>query len=167
MIAAPVPDIRWEAPRCILNGILTNLGMSSRLFQELRVKRNLLYHIHAYHRVFSPTMGAWGIETTLRSTSYADQVLSVITNVMTDPQTFDPALVATVKQALIGELNMADHYPRKTLNQVDEHFCYYRRIKPESEYRQEIEAVTPEDVIRASQLVGPNNWLIITFIPPS
>jgi predicted Zn-dependent peptidase len=148
----------------ILNTIL-GAGVSSRLFQEIREKRGLVYSIGSFNVSFVDT-GVWAVYTGTDK-KYVKQVVNIIIDQMkglSESITSDELLKA--KNQFKGNLVLAlESTSSKMINIAKQELYYGRYYKPE-EIINSVEAVTLEEVKNLShRLVGHNNFAITVYGP--
>ncbi len=127
-------------------------GMSSRLFQEIREKRGLAYHVSssvtAYRdcgifSVYSATGGEHAHELPLL---IADELKKMADGVL-------PAELSRVKNQQKAELLMARESPGAVAGWIGKHLLIFGKYRDAQEIMQRVEAVTADDISRIARHV--------------
>jgi predicted Zn-dependent peptidase len=129
----------------LLNGILGG-GMSSRLFQEVREKRGLVYSIGTYESLYRPG-GMFAVSAGM-SPKHLPTVLSLV------QEELDKAIAGDVgekelqdaKRQLRGGLLLSLEVPRHRMSRMAQNELYYGRHVPPEEVLASIDRVTPKDL---------------------
>ncbi len=147
------PGQSFGHPDSLALHVFSNLlggGMSSRLFQEIREKRGLVYSVHAFHWPFSDT-GVFGVYA-----GTGEDDLDELMPVMLDE------LSAAVRNASEEELNrakaqmrmaleMAREQPAIRAERVAKQILMIGRHVPTAEILARLDAITVADVRRVGQ----------------
>jgi predicted Zn-dependent peptidase len=136
-------------PLAILSTALGG-GMSSRLFQEVREKRGLVYSIYTFSSAYKDG-GLFG----LYAGTGADEVAELVTvvcdelrRVASDPM--DDGEIARSRAQIKAGVLMSLESTSSRAERVARHLQVYDRIIPVDEIARRIDAVTAEDVRRVA-----------------
>lgn len=126
----------------LLNAILGG-GMSSRLFQEVREKRGLVYSIHSFEALYREG-GMFAVAAGM-SPKHLPMVAALIQEELAKAAAGDigEAELGLAKRQLVGSLMLALEVPRHRMNRLAQNELYFGRD------------VTPEEVLAAIEAVGP------------
>jgi predicted Zn-dependent peptidase len=135
----------------VLSSILGG-GMSSRLFQEVREKRGLVYSIYSFHSSFSDS-GLFGIyagaspEQASALTPVVHEEIRKVCDSVEDEE-LDRSKAQLKASVMMGlESTMA------RCEQMAQHILFYGRVKSSAEIIAEIERVTRSDICRVAQKI--------------
>jgi predicted Zn-dependent peptidase len=141
-------------------------GMSSRLFQEVREKRGLVYAIGSFEALFREG-GLFAVSAGM-SPKHLPTVVSLIREAFAQVAAGDVA-EAELQQArrqLTGSLNLALEVPRHRMMRMAQDELYFGRDLDLDEVLAAIEAVTPRQLATlASKLLQPDR-LRMTVVGP-
>jgi len=120
-------------------------GMSSRLFQEIREKRGLVYTIYAFNSPETDT-GTFGIYAGTGEKEVAELLPVLCDEINRLPDTLDEVEITRAKnrakaRILMRAENWSTHAESNATDMV-----IYNRVVPDSETIERIEAVTREDL---------------------
>lgn len=149
----------------ILNSILGG-GMSSRLFQEVREKRGLVYSIGTYDALYRPG-GMLAVNAGL-SAKHLPQVVSLVHEELEKVKTHDvtEAELAMAKRQIKGSLLLALESPRHRMNRMAHNELFYGRAHKPEEVLAEVDAVSLESVRRlATDLFEPARFTTVVVGP--
>lgn len=128
-------------------------GMSSRLFQEVREKRGLVYTIYSFKTAFQDS----GLFSIYAGTGehQVDELLPTIKDILgTFPQTLEDKEIERSKAQLKAGLLMSLESTSARCEKLAQHLMVYGRPIPPEEVIEKVNKVTREDIIRvATQLV--------------
>lgn len=145
-------------PLALLNSILGG-GMSSRLFQEVREKRGLVYSIASYEALYRP--GGLFAVTAGMSPKHLPTVLGLIHEEMEKAKGGDitEEELDRAKQQLKGSLLLSLEVPRHRMSRMAQNEIYYGRLVPPEEVIAQIDRVTLEDLTAiANALFDPTRY---------
>jgi predicted Zn-dependent peptidase len=128
-------------------------GMSSRLFQEVREKRGLVYTIYSFKTAFQDS----GLFSIYAGTGehQVEELLPTIKNILeTFPQTLETKEIERSKAQLKAGLLMSLESTSARCEKLAQHLMVYGRSIPPEEVIEKVNKVTREDIIRvATQLI--------------
>ncbi|MBI3573414.1 MAG: insulinase family protein, partial [Candidatus Kerfeldbacteria bacterium] len=150
----------YEAELAVINKILTS-GMSSVLFEELRVKRGLVYGVDSDHAFFDRHIGVWGLVFGVTQAKNVDPCLTVIHQVLEDQDTFSANRVEAAKEDLLAGFDMHDHAPRDHFHKAEEDLVSCRRILTKNDLVSTMEQVTRQGVLDVVREIQPEYWVQI------
>jgi len=129
-------------------------GMSSRLFQEVREKRGLVYSIYSFNTAFRDA-GLFGIYAGTGE-NQIQELLPTIKEVLEDfPKTLEDKEINRSKAQLKAGLLMALESTSARCEQLAQQMLIYKRHVPPQEIIEKVNAVTLGDIIEAaSRLVS-------------
>jgi predicted Zn-dependent peptidase len=141
----------------ILNTVLGG-SMSSRLFQNIRERRGLVYSISSGVTAYSDS----GLFSVYAGTS-RESVRQVIDLTLEEirklcGETLDEAELRRAKDHLRGSLVLSLEYTGARMSQLAREEIYFGRSFTLDELLSEIEAVTAEDVRRIASELFPGRW---------
>ncbi|MBA3814250.1 MAG: insulinase family protein [Alphaproteobacteria bacterium] len=129
-------------------------GMSSRLFQEVREKRGLVYSIYSFKSAFQDS----GIFAIYAGTGeqQVDELLPTLKNILKDfPNTLEDKEIERSKAQLKAGTLMSLESTSARCERLAQHLMTYNRSIPPQEVIKKVNAVTRKDIIRvASQLIS-------------
>jgi len=127
-------------------------GMSSRLFQEVREKRGLVYSIYSFNTTFRDT-GVFGIYAGTGEV-LIQELLPTIKQVLKDfPKTLEDQELARSKAQLKAGILMSLESTSGRCEQLAQQMMIYKRHIPPQEIIEKINAVTRDDIIKATSKV--------------
>lgn len=129
-------------------------GMSSRLFQEVRENRGLVYSIYSFKSAFQDS-GIFGIYAGTGQ-HQVDELLPTVKTILQDfPTTVEDKEIERSKAQLKAGLLMSLESTSARCEKLAQHLMIYNRPIPPEEVIEKVNAVTREDIIRvASQLIA-------------
>ncbi len=144
-------------------------GMSSRLFQEAREKRGLVYAIDAYADTYA-NVGALGIYAGCAAKDAAETAKVAAGQVASLSHRIEPAELARAKAQLKSATFMSREQPLSRAEGAAGQTLMFDRLFSPSEIAAAIDAVTPDDIARvgarlldggkaASAVLGPKSSL--------
>lgn len=127
-------------------------GMSSRLFQEVREKRGLVYSIYSFNTAYRDT-GIFGIYAGTGE-SQVQELLPTIKEVLEDfPKTLHDKEIARSKAQLKAGILMSLESTSSRCEQIAQQLMIHKRHIPPQEIIDKVNAVTRESLIEAAQRV--------------
>jgi predicted Zn-dependent peptidase len=142
----------------LLNSILGG-GMSSRLFQEVREKRGLVYSIASYEALYRPG-GMFAVSAGM-SPKHLPTVLGLIHEEMEKAKSGDikEEELDRAKQQLKGSLLLSLEVPRHRMSRMAQNEIYYGRLVPPEEVLKQVDEVTLDDLVTvANSLFDPSRY---------
>lgn len=129
-------------------------GMSSRLFQEVREKRGLVYSIYSFKSAFQDS-GVFGIYAGTGE-HQVEELLPTVKAILEDfPNTLEDKEIERSKAQLKAGLLMSLESTSARCEKLAQHLMVYNRPVPPEEVIEKVNAVTRQDIIRvASQLIS-------------
>ncbi|MBY0500803.1 MAG: insulinase family protein [Alphaproteobacteria bacterium] len=135
-------------PLAVFSNLLGG-GMSSRLFQEVREKRGLVYSIYSYNTAFRDS----GLFSIYAGTGVhqVNELLPTVKEVLeTFTQTLEDKEIQRSKAQLKAGLLMALESTSARCEQLAQQMMIHKRHLTPQEIMDKVEAVTREDIIRSS-----------------
>lgn len=125
-------------------------GMSSRLFQEVREKRGLVYSISSFNSAFRDT-GIFGIYAGTGE-SKVSELIPVVKDVLKDfPKTLEDKEIKRSRAQFKADLLMALERTSARCEQMAQHMLIYKRHIPYQEIIDKVNAVNREDIVRIAE----------------
>ncbi|MDB5100636.1 MAG: putative Zn-dependent peptidase [Cyanobacteria bacterium RYN_339] len=149
----------------LLNSILGG-GMSSRLFQEVREKRGLVYSISSYESLYRPG-GMFAISAGM-SPKHLPTVLKLVHEELAKVGAGDigEKELQDAKRQLRGGLLLSLEVPRHRMSRMAQNELYYgRHISPE-EILAAIDRVTPRDLQQLGAELFPPDRVAMSVVGP-
>ncbi|MDD4168944.1 MAG: pitrilysin family protein [Desulfotomaculaceae bacterium] len=149
----------------IINTILGG-GLSSRLFQEIREQRGLVYSVFSYHSSYHDT-GLFCIYAGL-SKQNVDEVLELIFKQTKDirENSVTAEELQRAKDQLKGNLLLSLENVSTRMSRLGKSQLYLGKIIPPEEIVEKLNKVTIEDVQElASEMLAPANFSLATIGP--
>lgn len=156
-----VDDRRW--PAFIMNTILGR-GMSSRLFQEIREKRGLVYAVYSTMEMHKDCGGISIYAGT--SPTLVNEIIELIFKELNDlkQKPLSPEELSKAKGQIKGNMLLGMEATESRMGRLARNEIYYDRFVPVEEVISQIEAVTPEDVQEiAGQIFTPKNMSLVAL----
>ena len=128
-------------------------GMSSRLFQEIREKRGLVYSVYSFINSYTQSglfgiyAGTSGQEIDKLVPVVIDEIKKVVQEKVSDKE------LNRAKAQLKASMLMALESSSATAEVVARQMLLYNRVIPTDEIVERIEAVTAEDIQKAAQML--------------
>jgi predicted Zn-dependent peptidase len=140
---------------------------SSRLFKEIRERRGLVYNIASMQHAYA-NCGLVSIYAAM-TPAHTEEVLSLVLQELNRLKSdgFTPAEITRAKTQLRTDLlmDLESMSARSTNNASD--LIHYDRIIPLNEAREEIEAVTNDDVIALAREIFAQDRLSLVVVGPA
>ncbi len=134
----------------VLLSIILGGGMSSRLFQEIREKRGLVYTIYAYN-ITHQDDGLLSIYTGTGKEHMIEIMPLLIQELKNIQKSIKPEELQRTKAQLKSSLLMSMESTNSRCEQIARHIQIYERILSSQEITAKIDAVTLDDVIQAAR----------------
>jgi predicted Zn-dependent peptidase len=122
-------------------------GMSSRLFQEVREKRGLVYTIQAFHWAFSDT-GLFGVYAGTGEDDIAELMPVMLDELADAARTATETEIARAKAQMRMSLELSREQPTSRAERLSRQILTLGRVVTSEEILGRLEAVTAEDVRR-------------------
>jgi predicted Zn-dependent peptidase len=145
----------WSDPNYFTLNVLSTLlggGMSSRLFQEVREKRGLVYSIYSYVSAFRDG-GQLGIYAGTDPKRIKELLPVVGDELRGVAAGVKPEEVLRAKAQLRASLFMAQESTMARAERLASNLLMHKRIVPHDEIVSKIEAVTADDIKRMAQRI--------------
>lgn len=140
-------------------------GMSSRLFQEVREKRGLCYHISAFHWAFRDC-GVFGFTSATDAKDAVNLVETSLETFRLAKGTLEAREVQKAKAQLKAQLAAVSESPMSRAEQLARQYLSFGKVFTPQELLAEIEAVTIKDVeISLERLLGKPKLAFATVGP--
>ncbi|MDD3653084.1 MAG: pitrilysin family protein [Desulfotomaculaceae bacterium] len=149
----------------IINTVLGG-GLSSRLFQEIREQRGLVYSVYSYHSSYHDT-GLFCIYAGL-SKQNVDEALSLIFKQINDirKNSITPEELQRAKDQLKGNLLLSLESVSTRMSRLGKSQLYLGKIVQPEEVVEKLNKVTIEDVRELSlEMLDPVNFSLATIGP--
>ena len=140
-------------------------GMSSRLFQEVREKRGLVYSIYSFHAGFADS-GLFGVYAGTGEKSLKELTPLIFDEIAGVAKSVAPEELARAKAQLKADVLMSLESTSARAEQIARQLTIYGRIFPPAEVTAMIEKVGEADLARCAALLlkGP---LTVTTLGPA
>ena len=127
-------------------------GMSSRLFQEIREKRGLVYSIYAFNSPETDT-GTFGVYAGTGETEVAELLPVLCDEINRLPDTLDDVEILRAKNRAKARLLMRseNHGTHAESNAID--MIIHGRVVPDEEAIAKIDAITKQDMSRVARQI--------------
>ena len=143
----------------VLNSILS-VGMSSRLFQNIREKYGIAYDIHSFTDFYHDT-GCFGIYAATNpenSKKCLQLIQSEIHSFIKEP--VSESELKTIKAQLKSSLVMGFESTTARMNRLAKQYIYTKKVESIDKVIRKIENITPENIQNlARQLLKPESFL--------
>lgn len=148
----------------LLNTIF-GAGVSSRLFQEIREKRGLVYSIYSYVTSYFDT-GVWAIYAGTGRKKITEVIELILKELKELAATLTEVELQRAKNQLKGNLILGLESTSSRMQNIARQEIYYGRYYSPSEIIKEIEAITLRQVKELSEkLIGQKN-ITLTVLGP-
>jgi predicted Zn-dependent peptidase len=124
----------------ILNTVL-GAGLSSRLFQEIREKRGLVYTIYSYISAYSDT-GLWGVYAGTGQKNLEEVVSLALKYLKELPDDLHESEIAKAKEQLKGNLLLGLESTQSRMQNIAKQEIYFGRYYSPAEVIRDIDSVT-------------------------
>jgi predicted Zn-dependent peptidase len=140
-------------------------GMSSRLFQEIREERGLVYAISSYQMAYSDA-GAFAVYAAMSPETVQEVVRLTLDGLMRAREGLAPDEVARAKESLKGSLMLGLETPGSRMTKLARSEMYFGRQITLDEILADVDAVRGEDVRRvACELLVPDRLAVAAIGP--
>ncbi len=149
----------------IINTILGG-GLSSRLFQEIREQRGLVYSVYSYHSSYHDT-GLFGVYAGL-SKQNVDEVLALIFKQVKDIQVngVKEDELNRAREQLKGNLYLSLENVNTRMSRLGKSQLYLGRVLPPEEIINKVNKVTTGDIQElAKELLDPQGFSLASIGP--
>ncbi|MBE3583721.1 MAG: insulinase family protein [Limnochordaceae bacterium] len=141
-------------------------GVSSRLFQELREKRGLVYSTYSFHSLFEH-LGVWGVYAAATPAAMG-QVVGVLQDILEDVAqhgiTADE--LERARAQVKGSYVLGLENPSNRMGEAARAELFYRQRWDPDAWLREVDSVTVEEVQSlAAQLLTPSAWSVVALGP--
>ncbi|MEE9523668.1 MAG: pitrilysin family protein [Thermodesulfovibrionales bacterium] len=148
----------------IINTILGS-GVSSRLFQEVREKRGLVYSIHSFLSSYHDT-GCFGVYAGAGEKRYREVVDLIIKESCALKDSLSSDELQRAKNQLKGNILLAIESTSARMNSLAKQEIYYGRHFTPEEIIREIEDVSLNEIKALSERVFNRDKMAITLLGP-
>jgi predicted Zn-dependent peptidase len=136
-------------PLAVFSSLLGG-GMSSRLFQEVREKKGLVYSVYSFNTAFRDA-GVFGIYAGTGE-HHIPELIPTIKQVLKDfPKNLEDKEINRSKSQLIAGLLMALESTSARCEQLAQQMMIYKRHIPPQEIIEKVRAVTRQDIMEATE----------------
>ncbi|MBI4843819.1 MAG: insulinase family protein [Nitrospirae bacterium] len=150
----------------LLNTIL-GAGASSRLFQEVREKRGLVYSIYSYNATYYDN-GLWGIYAGTDRKHVIDVIDITVNEIRNISDTVTDYELTKAKNQLKGNLTFALESTNSRMTSIARQEINYGRYYTPEEILGFVDAVTLDDLkFFAKKLIGGNPFALTVYGPVS
>jgi len=139
-------------------------GMSSRLFQEVREKRGLVYSIYTFAAPYSDG-GLFGIYAGTGPDQLKELIPVVCEEIRKTPATLDKAEIDRARAQLKAGILMARESSSSRCEQLAQHFLVYGRPLPMEEIMAKVDAVDAAAIARVARRIAATP-LTMTMLGP-
>ena len=148
----------------ILNTIL-GAGISSRLFQEIREKRGLVYTIYSFISSYVDT-GIFGVYAGTGKKKAAEVVSLVLEHLSSLPATLEQDELDKAKEQLKGNLILGLESTSTLMQNIAKQEIYFKRHFTPKEVIAEIDAVTLPRLRETAEMVLKGKSPVLTVLGP-
>jgi predicted Zn-dependent peptidase len=165
-LAMAYPGVKYGhedgAAITILSSYL-GVGSSSRLFQEVRELRGLVYNIYAFNQSLSD-IGAFSVMAATSKANVEEVVKITLEELDKVKSGMNSEALETVKQKTIGMFILGSESNQRRMHQIGVSTLRLGKPKTTNQIVALLEAVTVEDVSRVSNAVFEKNRLSLTAL---
>jgi predicted Zn-dependent peptidase len=148
----------------LLNTIL-GAGYSSRLFQNIREKKGLVYSIYSYHAAYFDT-GVWIVYAGTDKKNVREVVNIMIDEITNLSNTVTHDELQRAKAQLKGNLILALESTSNKMTNIAKQEIYYGKYFPPEEIIKIVDSITIENVkALAHRLIGKNAFALTVYGP--
>jgi len=149
----------------VMNTLLGS-GISSRLFQEVREKRGLVYSIHSFLSSYHDA-GCFGIYAGSSGRKYRSVIDIIMREACGLKDTLLPEEVERAKNQLKGNILLALESTSARMNNLAKQEIYYGRTYTPGEIIRSIEEVGMDDIRELAAMVFDRDAAAITILGPA
>ncbi|TRO54157.1 insulinase family protein [Candidatus Bathyarchaeota archaeon] len=139
------------------------LGASSKLFQEVRERRGLVYNIYTHSQALED-VGALGVFAGTRKTNLREVTQIVLTELEAVKHGLDPTVLEEVKHKTVGHFILGSESNRQRMHQLGVSTLRSGKPRTVDEAVAKLNAVTCEDVCRIAERLFDPNKLSVTAL---
>jgi predicted Zn-dependent peptidase len=150
------------AAQTIISSYL-GLGASSKLFQEVREKRGLVYNIYTHNQALED-VGAFGVFAGTRKANLRELTEIVLRELEAVKQGLDPAKLEEVKHKTMGIFILNSESNRQRMHQLGVSTLRSGKPRTVDEVVAKLNAVTGEDVCRVAEKLFDTDKLSVTAL---
>jgi predicted Zn-dependent peptidase len=151
-------------PMHLLNTILGS-GISSKLFQNVREQRGLVYSIYSYHVAYYDT-GLWAVYAGTDK-KHLSEVINITADEMRGlPHSITADELQRAKAQLKGNLLLALESTSNKMTNIAKQEIYYGKYYSPDEIIRMVDSVTLEKVRRLAQEIAGDNAFALTVYGP-
>ena len=148
----------------LLNTILGS-GFSSRLFQNVREKRGLVYSIYSYHVSYIDT-GIWSVYAGTDRKHVSEVINITVDEVMNLAGSVTPDELQRAKSQLKGNLILALESTSNKMTNIAKQEIYYGKYFTPDEIIKMVDDVTVDDIIALSNRIVGESQIAATIYGP-
>jgi predicted Zn-dependent peptidase len=148
----------------LLNTIL-GVGISSRLFQEVREKRGLAYSIYSFNASFFDT-GVWAVYAGTDKKNVSEVIDIIVNEIKGLSESISQDDLHKAKNQLKGNLILALESTNSKMINIAKQEIYYGRYFSPEDIIKAVEAVTLEDLRAFSKRLVENSPFALTIYGP-
>lgn len=137
-------------------------GMSSRLFQEIREKRGLVYSIYSFHSSYSDT-GTFGIYAGCDPKKVPELIPVALTELKKFTNTLTESEIQKSKNQLKARLTMAMESTSGRCQRLANQLLIFNRTIDQAEITAKIEAVTKNNLVQISNQILTTTPILTTL----
>ncbi len=140
-------------------------GMSSRLFQEIREKRGLVYSVSSFVSAYNDS-GLLGVYAATGA-EHMDELMPALADVLNHAsEGISEQELLRAKNQLKASIVMARESIGSVAEWIGRHLLLHGRVKPASEILQQIDAITLADIKRMAHATVGSSRLSLTTLGP-
>ncbi|WP_027363791.1 M16 family metallopeptidase [Desulfotruncus alcoholivorax] len=141
-------------------------GLSSRLFQEIREQRGLVYSVYSYHSSYHDS-GLFCVYAGLSKKNVRDALELIVKEIRDiEKNGVTQAELARVKEQLKGNLLLSLENVNSRMSRLGKSQLYLEQVIPPDEIVKKIMAVTVEDIKELTRdILKPENFCIASIGP--
>jgi predicted Zn-dependent peptidase len=160
-----IPNKSLERYAMLIINTILGSGVSSRLFQEVREKRGLVYSIHSFLSSYHDT-GCFGVYAGAGEKKYREVVDIIIKETCSLKDTLSSDELQRAKNQLKGNILLALESTSARMNSLAKQEIYYDRHFTPEEIIKEIEDVSMNEIKALSEKIFDRDKMAITLLGP-